>query len=169
MRSGGTLRSAFSVSVLALAVAGMGWADWRLLTMQVETPPPVRPPLAPADVAALSVRASRDPELPSLASFAVIAERPLFVAGRRYKPAAATEAPQPEADVAPEFHISGVMLHEGKARALISASGAPAEWVSEGQSVAGWTVRRIGAGATELVSESREITIELYKPAAGAP
>ncbi len=118
---------------------------------------------------ALSAPAVPAIEVPKLASFAVIGERPLFMEGRRYKPAAVTAAPSPELESSPEFHLSGVMLQDGKSRALIALAGAPSEWVAEGQSIGGWTVRRIRAGAAELASEIRDVTIELYKPGAGTP
>ncbi len=168
MRSGNTLRSALSASVLALAVAGLGWMDWRLLNWPVEAPPSLPAPVAMADEVSPSAPAGQMTEAPQFASFAVIGDRPLFVAGRRYKPAV-TDAPSQVAAGTPEFRLSGIMLRDGKARALIAAADAPSEWVSEGQSISGWTVRRIHPSAAELASETQAITIELYKPATSAP
>ncbi len=162
MRSSRISRSAFSASVLALVVAALGWADWQLLTLPVETPPPVPAQPASGDASAVSDPADHVAEVPRLASFAVIGERPLFVAGRRYKLAIATEPPPAAAAGDPELHLSGIMLQDGEARALIAVAGAPSEWVAEGESVGGWTVRRIRAGAAELVSEAQSITVDLY-------
>lgn len=169
MRRGKTLRSAFSASVLALTVAALGWADWRLYTLPVDAPLPVKAPRATADEMAPSASVAQVIEVPELASFAVIGERPLFVEGRRDRPATVAAMPPAEVADTPEFHLSGVMLQDGKARALIAPAGAATAWVMEGQSIGGWTVQRIHAGAAELASESGKITIELYKPAAGAP
>lgn len=163
MTTGSTVRLAFTTSLLAVAVAGLGFMDWRLLSLPVEVRSPSQSHQVSADKRPPTATAKLELSTPDYASFSIIAERPLFIAGRRFSPSGAAESAPPASEKRPQFRLSGIMLQANTARALLQrVTGQPAEWVAEGQDIDGWKVSRIQSGAVVLESGAGIIRVELY-------
>src|SRR5262249_1047646 len=69
--------------------------------------------------------------------------------------------PAPPAD--PGLTLSGVLIGEGVRKAYVTSRTDPrGAWVSEGDDVAGWKIKSVGALAITLEQQSRTIEGLLY-------
>lgn len=166
----GTIRSAASVAMLALAAAALGWMDWRLAALPVSLPRvATAQPAGPTDSApAAAIQAQAT--VPDFASYLVIARRPLFVPGRRVGSIPATQPESAPTLATPQWKLSGIMLKGTAARALLKADdGQPASWVRQNEEISGWRVVRIDARGVLLKSAGLEQLVELYPERVAEP
>ncbi|MGO8914491.1 MAG: hypothetical protein ACLQJR_01125 [Stellaceae bacterium] len=105
--------------------------------------------------------------LPPLASYAEVAERPLFSATRQKPPA---EPGQDLLGKSGSFVLLGVVISEAGRAALVQ-HGHPVEIarVSEGQAVEGWTVQSILPDRVVLEHGATEYELKLKDVPAAAP
>jgi hypothetical protein len=157
------------VTRLALWVSPLAWRGALVLAaglaLVVELAFPwEQPPSAPA-AAAAAPGELRHPEPPVPIAYAAIAEHPLFHPSRQPwvappppAPPAAHAAPPP-----PDYFVSGVVLSGSARSAIVKQSGAAKTMlVSEGDTLGGWTLRRIDA--TGLHFEAAGQTYDLDFP-----
>lgn len=107
------------------------------------------------------------------AYYAAITERPLFEITRRpIRPQ--EELPEPEQVAAPEPEpeekplfpdviLMGVLMTGDTPRALLAVAGDNANWMRQGQKLAGWTVTKIAADHVEFENDEEVVWIDLYK------
>lgn len=114
------------------------------------------------------------PELADLDRNQVVT-RPLFAPSRRaWQPPAVPEPDASEADPAEapelpaEFALVGVAIANGKGQALIRdlASDADAVWVTEGETIGGYTLAEVSGQSAQLQRDGKSFPLELY-PAPG--
>jgi hypothetical protein len=163
------LRLILLTAVNAVLVLGV----LRLLAMPVDVTP--TPPGGGRQAAGAAAPDGAAPDLSGLDRTQVLA-RPLFAPDRRpWQPPPAPEvvevlAEEPEvvAEPPPDLVLLGVAISEGRAAALIGDLGGMAEpaWVSEGETVLGWTVGAVTGQAVTLTGDGREVALTLY-PGAG--
>jgi len=130
----------------ALMVVAMA-AEWALLSRDPTTPGPARalPPQVASQVPAMS--------LPQAATFAEIAQRPLFNQTRRPEPPDRGRAGPPPAR--PNLILLGVVMTGNTRYALIRHGNPPKlEPLGEGQSVDGWEIQTITDDHVTLTSGS---------------
>jgi hypothetical protein len=71
--------------------------------------------------------------------------------------------PPPPPVVDPGFTVAGIIIGQGMRKAYIhTKSGQQGSWVSEGESLTGWTLQAIGPGGIKLQQQGRTIELELY-------
>jgi general secretion pathway protein N len=142
-----------TLCLVAASVILAGIAVWPWLPESAAAPP-VPEVLRPAadGVAAAS--------LPPLADFAVTAARPLFAPTRR--PPAATQDSLFAAGIEGRYRLQGLFI-AGKARRalLVEEAGGRTLQVGEGDTVEGWTVRKIEQDRLILASPAGETTLAL--------
>lgn len=118
------------------------------------------PPVASSPAAAAAAPARDDFSLPPLDALKEVTERPLFARNRRPFVAAANAAPGNAAT----FLLAGVTIAGEKRVALIQHGPPPSiARLSEGETIEGWTVRRIADDRVVLRNGAAEYTIPLYK------
>ena len=116
-------------------------------------------------------------DLPPLATFRAVFERPLFSPSRR--PPADGTAPAPGIGIAERYRLLG-LLTAGQARRALLAEGSRRFEVAEGAALDGWTVTRIEQDRVVLSSPGGETELRLHragrngvdpsaKPALGRP
>jgi hypothetical protein len=97
--------------------------------------------------------------------------RPIFFAERRFptKPIKAASKPQAQPSAPAEPKISadkiklrGVMLTNGKKRALLESPSGTSAWIGLDEMIDGWTVSALGANAITLKQSGSSATITLY-------
>ena len=138
-----------------------------------------RPPDRRPEPSAAGTGDSGEDVLPELADLDrnQVITRPLFAPGRR--PWQAPQTPQPADDpgddqaaveAPPELTLLGVAIANGKGRALIldATSGSDAVWVTEGETIAGYTLAEVSGGSARLQRDGESIPLELY-PSVGVP
>ena len=143
-----------AAAVLAIV---LGW-EWIGLASGAPAPAATAPASAPPPAAA----ASFDP--PPLPRFAEIAERPLFLPGRRpqaddVEPAKPTAALKP-----PALAVQGVVLSPERRYAVI-AHGNPVKYdaVAEGDTVEGWRVDSIDRDRVALSAGDAKVEVPVGK------
>lgn len=124
-----------------------------------------------APVGAASAPAARPPTqddgppplatLPPGASYAAIAERPLFSPTRRPDASSAGTL----SGISARYRLLGVILAREQGRALVApiAGGRTLE-LGEGEAIEGWTVKRIERDRVVLFSPAGEATLEMGEP-----
>jgi hypothetical protein len=129
--------------------------------------PHSRPPLRPP--AARPAAAADTAHLPPFAAFAAVAERPLFAPSRR--PANAAAGALLGNGLAARYRLLGIIADGGSRHAWLAkrlAAGAPSFEIGEGDTLEGWTVRRIGEDRLILASPAGETALVLHAPPEGA-
>lgn len=108
-----TALAIFFALLAAAAVAGLWWAWHHPPQLAMPTTAPANPPLTASGGAAF--------EMPALAHYAEVVERPVFIEARRPPDNEAETAPPPPADPAASepLRLIGVLLLPGRAAALI--------------------------------------------------
>lgn len=113
--------------------------------------------------------------MPPAASYAAIAQRPVFNAGRLPDPvtsvATSAPAPQPSAGDLSEFRLIGVVADSVTARALLARGGAPAIKVSPGDKLGEWRIDKIDGTGVVATHNGRKTKIVILKsqPAPATP
>lgn len=124
-------------------------------------PPPSAPPVT------LSVTGAALDADTVQALQAEILARPLFARSRR--PGDDKAAPvQQTADAAfsgGQARLIGVYLAPPVKRALVRFADSEPEWLSEGDTSRGWTVRKVSARDAVIAGASGEMTLDLHAPA----
>ena len=123
-------------------------------------PVPPTPPVSPGSGAGLDADAVQ-------AMQADILARPLFARSR--KPGDDVAAPvQQSADTVfagSQARLIGVYLTPDVRRVLVRFADAEAEWLSEGETSRGWTIRKVSARYAVIAGASGEMTLDLHAPA----
>jgi general secretion pathway protein N len=104
-------------------------------------------------------------DLPPLASFAAIADRPLFTPSRR--PNAAVKGLASAAFVA-RYRLLGLVT-TGERRIALLADGSRIVEMKEGDALEGWSIKRIEPDRLVLSSAVGEAVLTLRQAAAAAP
>lgn len=164
-----TEASGFRRAMIVAGAAGLGLAviafvpsPLRLFDLftahpapEVKAPPPLR--LAP---------------VPDIKTFDVVAERPLFNAGRKPDP----PPPPPEAPKAAvtlgdlaQYRLLGVMADAQVQRAIVQKSGGASTIMKPGDTFEGWTIDKIDATGVALSGGDRKETLTIPKAKNGAP
>ncbi|MBV9863378.1 MAG: hypothetical protein JO267_14665 [Alphaproteobacteria bacterium] len=118
---------------------------------------PQLPPPPPSGGGAL-------PSLPPLASFAAIAERPLFSPSRR---PSMTDRGSAAAALAGRYRLLGLVTTRDGRRALM-ADGSRTVELGEGDAVEGWSIKRIEQDRLVLSSPAGEAVLTLRQAAAAS-
>ena len=125
--------------------------------------PWVAPLAAPGRATAAADTPPPDPaiaDLPPLASFRAVFERPLFSPSRR--PPADGKAPVLGIGIAERYRLLG-LLTAGQARRALLAEGTRRFEVAEGAALDGWTVVRIEQDRVVLSSPGGETELRLHR------
>ena len=155
--------------LLALLVGVLAYVNWQVARTELDISPAAADAGAP--VAAFPPLALEPPaEPPALSDFDEIVRRPLFTVARRPPEAPAESAPEAAAEPAaaeaeaplPELQLVGIAIDGGNRQALLRTTGAGEEWVSEGDSVAGWRLERVAADGVVLGSGEARQELSLY-------
>lgn len=158
--SGGRL-----VTLLLLAAcAGLGWTVYRGLDAPARAPAEVAP-AANGEVAALPPMP--DYEMPPLAEFAEVAERPLFSPTRRPPVGAVpTAAPRQTLDLT----LIGIVLSEAERLAIVTPGGAGrAVRLGVGDSIQGWTLVELESERATFERDGAQETLYLAFQTAPTP
>ncbi|HZT87897.1 MAG TPA: hypothetical protein VFA12_08005 [Stellaceae bacterium] len=123
-------------------------------------PPPAISVAAPASPAAPPAL-----ELPPLASFTAVVERPLFSSSRR---AGGGAKQAPGAAFAGRYRLLGLIAAGDDRRALL-AEGPRVVELKEGDAVEGWRIKRIEQDRLILSSATGEAVLNLHTPPATPP
>lgn len=151
------LRLPLSLAALVLAAAAVRpWLPDHAAT-PVPQPTARQAASAPARLAAL----------PPLTHFAATIERPLFSPSRR--PAAAPAAGLSGAALTRRYRLQGIIAVGAAKRALlIDRKGGRRLDIGQGETIDGWTVKRIAPDRLILASPAGEATLRLDNGAAAA-
>lgn len=125
-----------------------------------------------------ALAADPSPAGPSLAQpvarpaifYKAITDRPLFSPSRRPEKAGPSGSVEtvpvtPSRDApqnAPAFVLKGTMVIGNTASALVGLPDTPADWVTPGSVVSGWTVTKVDAESAELSLDSNIVRVDLY-------
>jgi hypothetical protein len=157
-----------AVLLLALAVAALGYVNWRVVEMEIDIAP------AAADVG--PAQSFLPPELepatepPPLSRFEEIVQRPVFTVARRPLESAEEGTRESAADAAeeaveappPELQLVGIAIDGGTRQALLRRPGEREAWVRQGESFAGWRLESVEADGIVLDSGERSQALTLY-------
>jgi hypothetical protein len=129
---------------------------------------PIAAPGLSADRSEAPPSAPAIADLPPLAAFVAVFERPLFSPSRR--PPAEEKAPVLGSSVAARYRLLG-LLTAGDARRALIAEGSRRFEIAEGGALDGWTVVRIEQDRLVLSSPSGEAVLRLHRagPAGAGP
>ncbi len=106
--------------------------------------------------------------------YQAILDRPVFELTRRPidpeaeipepepTPVVVVEAPEPAPEL-PNVSLLGVMSTGSRIQALISVDGGELIWLSEGESIGGWTITGAGEDWLELAAENNKVRLELFE------
>lgn len=160
-------RRRLPVLFLGVIVAGLGYANWRVLQLDLDISP-ANAGTVPAETLAIPGLEPPPEPLP-VSEFAEIVRRPLFTASRRPPQAPEEEvvataavAPVEQAPPPPDFRLLGVALDEGSRQALLRSPEQPGQWVKLGESFGGWVLESVSAEGVVLVSGERIQEVRLY-------
>lgn len=160
--------------LLAALVAGLAYANWQVVRLELDISPAAAgvDPVEPFAPPALEPPA----EPPPLAQFEATVQRPLFSATRRPPEADAEEDGAEAAEAAgaetepppPELRLVGVAIGGAARQALLRTPDEGEEWVREGDSVSGWQLESVGSDGVVLRAgdESRELSLYPAREAA---
>lgn len=166
------MKSSALLPVLALAVAALGYANYALMNLPVETSP-VAPPAGAVDPnAAASKDLGLNVPVRTIAEFPQTATRPVFFADRkiperaRPKPVAIAEAkepsPPPPAPLEP-LQLVGIMGSGAGKRALVKGAADPqATWLAVGDEFRGWQLRDITNDNAIVEARGQRSELRLY-------
>lgn len=158
--------------LLALAVAGLGYANYALMNFEVDTMP-VAPSALPGKTAAHD---ANDLALPvpvrTIEEFPQTATRPIFFADRRLpekpkpKPvtvAAAKEPPPPPAPPPEPLQLVGIMGVGAGRQALVRTTADPeGTWLVVGDEYRGWQLVQITADNAIVEARGQRAELRLY-------
>ncbi|WP_244511182.1 hypothetical protein [Magnetospirillum fulvum] len=128
-----------------------------LLVVQVATPPapdPTRPPPAPRAI--VPPQPQSPPQSPESAEWSRVLDRPLFSPDRRPTPTVAA------ATALEGFVVTGIAVSEQAASAVVRPPAGKTIRLRPGQTLDGWTVRRIAPQRVTLdrAGESLDLTLD---------
>jgi hypothetical protein len=141
------LNHALAAGVIALA----GMAIWPWLVPPLPTARPLATPQNHAPPRSLA-------PLPAMSTYAGIIERPLFSPSRRAPPGASSISPSIES----RYRLVGIFAAGGKKKAYVTEGTRRSELV-EGDTLDGWTVKRIAEDRVMLVSAAGEASLKLVR------
>lgn len=154
---------------LVNAVAALGFGGWTLAILSQGL---ALPAAAPAEWQPPPEDTGGSAAIPQAAiSFDQALARPLFEASRRpftAPPASQQEPIQTEPPAAapappPALRIAGILRTGQLSAALVMSPDLPAgRWVTAGETVAGWTLRRITQEGVEIDYGAGQTTLTLY-------
>ena len=163
--------------ILCCLVAAIGWQFLHQDSLAEPTPLEVQQSPAVSNKAGIT----NLPELRKLlpdAAFAAITERPLFTETRRPRQPSSMSVqrevavkPKPDSIEAPSapprpppgIQLKGVMANGGARKALIEHGSGATKWMSEGETIEGWVLRRITSEQIALKRGEMTEIYELYK------
>lgn len=135
-------------AVLCATLAGWPWLEPAATPRAAAKPAPAEP-------------IAKIPELPPLASFPAINERPLFSPSRR-PVAVKPSAPAPSGEM--RYRLVGVLIVGERRRAMLM-DGSRSFEIGEGEKLDSWTVQRIESGRLILSSPGGETELKLRQAA----
>ncbi|MHA3915832.1 hypothetical protein [Halovulum sp. GXIMD14793] len=160
-------------SIFLILVTGIV-AEW-VMTMKA-APPRIMPASAVVSDAPQTPQSQAAIATARPASYySAITERPLFEVTRRpVRPDAPPPEPKPEPvavpepepepkPVFPDVALMGVLMTGDTPRALLGLPGQDANWMRQGQEMAGWTVTKIAADHVEFKNQEEVVLLDLYK------
>ncbi len=168
------MRSYFSTTtLLVVAIAALGYINWRLWFFT----PEASPISAPAASGERGARApGEDAELfpgpASLAQMPQTSSRPLFFANRRL-PDKSQSMAAPKSAVGPQpapaasldqFQLVGIMRtgQESKRALIRTAADGQGVWIGVGEQIRGWQVKEIGDDKAVFEANGQRGQIQLY-------
>lgn len=110
---------------------------------------------------------------PQLSKFRETVTRPIFFESRRF-PTVSVEPPRPPPTPPPppastisadQFHLLGIVSHDGQKRALIEGPSVLLDWYAEGAKLRDWTLSRIEDNSILLSSDIKNAELLLFRPA----
>jgi hypothetical protein len=159
--------------LLAVLVAALAYANWRVVELEIDISPAAAEGQAAESFAPPGLEPP--PEPPPLSAFDEIIQRPLFNAGR-LPPEVLGETAEEDAEpaaadaelpTAPDLQLVGVAINGATRQALLRAPGDGADWVREGESFGGWRLEKVDAEGVVLGSGERTHELRLYPPRDG--
>ena len=159
-------RRRLTAVLLALSVAGLGAANWHLAGMEIDVSPLSTPERGDhREKLGSGVVTAELASTESLGAYPETTARPLFSATRRPPPKPEPErAPAAPPPIPDGLRLVGLMQNGlGSGRALVRAGEAQGTWISEGDTIEGWTVHRIGNDSVTLRTGRHVYELTLYR------
>ena len=159
--------------VLALAVAGLGYANYRLLDFKVDVSPAFPAAAAAPGTGLAPKELSLAPPAHAIGEFPLTATRPVFFADRKVpekpkpKPTVAevkdVVAPPPSAPPPEPLQLVGIMGAGSSKRALVRTAADPqGTWLAIGDEYRGWQLREIATDNAIVEARGQRSELRLY-------
>lgn len=164
-------KSSLLFPVLALAVAGLGFANLRLMDFKVDTSPVVPAAASTAGAGQASKELALAPPARTIGEFPQTATRPVFFADRKVpekpKPkqvvAEVREAAPPPAPPPEPLQLFGIMGAGSGKRALVRTATDPqGTWLAVGEEYRGWQLREITTDNAIVEARGQRSELRLY-------
>ena len=173
-------KSSVLVPVLAIAVAGLGFVNYSVFNLNVDTTPvaPTAASAADKGQSAKELASALTPALRGVQEFPLTAAHPIFFPNRRPpeklkpKEVAAVEIKAPVVPAAPlePLQLVGIIGAGAGRQALVRTSADPqGTWLSVGDEFRGWQLREVTADNIVVEARGQRSELRLYAPSSGKP